>query len=216
MIPITPLLLRSMSRDITGVASPPIMPDAGEEARRGYGVRSVNGVGGYRGGQTPERDVAYCVEELPDEICDAHVDYLERRRLNSREEFRTAEEHDSRYSERYRDEEQIGTQFSEIRAGLVNKGSHQRVVECIPDAHDGYHRCDRCARYAEHGHKEECQLHADHVVSDDLTAVCYAVDNRFFYSDVSFFFQPFVVSQFVFLLRARKAQMYFQCFRIRL
>ena len=28
---------------------------AGEEARRGYGVRSVNGVRGYRGGQTPER-----------------------------------------------------------------------------------------------------------------------------------------------------------------
>ena len=27
LIPITPLLLRSMSRDITGVASPPIMPE---------------------------------------------------------------------------------------------------------------------------------------------------------------------------------------------
>ena len=168
---------------------------------------------------TPERNVAYRIEELPDEICDAHVDYLERRRLNSREEFGAAEEHDCRYSERNGHEQQIRAELSQVCAGLVNKGSHQRVVERVPDTHNGYHRCNSSLGYAENGYKEERQLHTDHVVADDLTAVCHAVEHSFFYSSIPFFFQPFVVGQFDFLLRAPRGAnsfVFILRFRIRL
>lgn len=133
------------------------------------------------------------IEEFPYEIGQAHIDYLDRIGLHAREKFRAAEKHDGGYAERDRNKQQIRAQLAEPCAGAVNHGSHDRVIEGIPEAHYHYHSGNRFARYAENGDKEEGHLHTHHVVTYDLAAVCDAVKHRFFDADVSFLFHHFVI-----------------------